>query len=53
MCLSLISQDFRMELYLENGFFLIGVWLIYNVVLVPTVQKQNESVTHAHISSLF
>ena len=30
----------------------IGVWLIYNVVLVSAVQ-QSESVIHIHISTLF
>ena len=30
----------------------IGVWLIYNAVLVSGVQ-QSESVTHIHISTLF
>ena len=30
----------------------IGVWLIYNVVLVSAVQ-QSESVIHIHVSILF
>ena len=30
----------------------IGVWLIYNVVLVSTIQ-QSESIIHIHISTLF
>ena len=33
-------------------FFLIGAYLLYNVVLVSAVQ-QSESVVHIHISTLF
>ena len=33
-------------------FFFLGVWLIYNIVLVSAVQH-SESVMHVHISTLF
>ena len=35
-----------------NFLFYIGVWLIYNVVLVSGVQ-QSHSVIHIHVSILF